>query len=217
MKIRSQTELQDYLDRTLALRKRELTTLRFIIMQTNREHEKVALLRSSLPMLYAHWEGFIKDSSIAYLEYISRQRLALNTLKPNFVAVTLKEKLMTAGISKKTRIHKEFVDYFLDNFETNVAFNPVSVIDTESNLSSEVLKEIMFTVGLDFDDNWHKKTQLIDHQLLKSRNEIAHGEPVTIDLALFEQLHKFVLDSLEEYKTLIENSVALSSYKKLQA
>ncbi|MZP30877.1 hypothetical protein GTO91_14250 [Heliobacterium undosum] len=213
MKIRSQTELQDFLDQSLSKRKRELTTLRFILLQCKRTHERDTLLRATLPMLYAHWEGFIKESSIAYLDYVLRQGIPLGNLTRNFIALTLRGKIVSAGLSKKNQVHKELIDLILDHAKHVASYNPNEVIDTQSNLSSNVLRDIMHTVGINFDNMWQKKVPLIDHQLLKSRNEIAHGELVPVDVTLYEQLHKFVIESLEQYKTALENAVALEAYK----
>ncbi|MBM7866178.1 hypothetical protein GTO89_05505 [Heliobacterium gestii] len=190
-----------------------MTTLRFILLQCKRNHEKETLLRATLPMLYAHWEGFIKESSLAYLDYVLRQRATLENLKHNFIALTLRGKIISAGLSKKNQVHTELIDLILNHSEQVVSYDPNEVIDTQSNLSSNVLRDIMHTVGIDFDSAWKKKAPLIDHQLLKSRNEIAHGELVSVDITLFEQLHRFVLESLEQYKTEIENAAALEKYR----
>jgi type II secretory pathway predicted ATPase ExeA len=213
MKIRSSTELQDFLDADLKKRKRELTSYKFLITDA-RIHEKGPLLRAAIPLVYAHWEGFIKYSSIAYLDYVARKNPVLKTLKNNFMVLAIREKMLSALNSKKTTVHEELLNYIFDNMDKNVTFDPYSVIDTESNLSSIVLKNIMHAVGLDFDDFWEKKVHQIDNKLLKHRNEIAHGELVEITQDLYEELHDFVIVSLEQYKTLIENAAYTSSYQK---
>lgn len=215
MKIRSQTELQDYLDGALAWRKRELTTIRFKIINEGRVHEKAVLLRAALPLLYAHWEGFIKNVAVAYLEYVSRQQLLLRELQHNFVALAVRGTILSASASRKGGTHKKVVDSILENLDRAVALNADSAIDTESNLSSLVLRDIMEVVGLEFSADWQKKATLIDHQLLKSRNEIAHGERTQVDLQAYEQLHNFVIDSLEQFKLGLENAAALKSYRKV--
>jgi len=57
----------------------------------------------------------------------------------------------------------------------------------------------MCTIGIDYDESWQKRTPLIDHQLLKNRNEIVHGELTPVDIDTYEQLHVFVIHSLEEF------------------
>ncbi|MDA8335421.1 MAG: MAE_28990/MAE_18760 family HEPN-like nuclease [Peptococcaceae bacterium] len=213
MKIRSQTELQDYLDGCLAGRKKELTTLHFIVSRNNREHERSAIIRAFLPLLYAHWEGFIKQSSMAYIKFVSCQRLPLGNLRYNFVAIALRDRIISAGKSKKTGLHEDLIDFIVDHMGESLILDP-SVIDTEHNLSSRVLQDIMRTIGLKFDVMWEKKSAIIDQQLLRHRNEIVHGELISVDVLLFEQLHKFVLESMEAFKVAIENAILLISYKK---
>lgn len=213
MKIRSKTELQDFLDADLSKRKKELTNYKFLVREA-RTHQKGALLRAGIPLVYAHWEGFVKYASLAYLDYVARKSPVLKTLKNNFMVLAIREKILSAANSKKTIAHEELLNYLFDNMDKNVTFDPSSVIDTESNLSSSVLKNIMHAVGLAFDDIWEKKIQQIDSKLLKHRNEIAHGELVEITQDLYEELHDFVIVSLEQYKTLIENAAYTSSYQK---
>ncbi len=55
-------------------------------------------------------------------------------------------------------------------------------IRTESNLSSKVLKEILWCLGIE-DTPFILKAQLIDEKLAGKRNHIAHGEFLDVDLA----------------------------------
>lgn len=213
MKIRSQTELQDCLDSSLKDRKKELSTLRFMIDGCKRDHERNVLLRAAIPILYAHWEGFIKFASVAYLTYILHEGITFDNLKPTFKAVALRNKVLAVSTSKKLKPHQELIEFIFENLDKHVAFNPKTAIDTESNLSSTVLQDIMQTIDLNFDSEWQKKIQIIDRELIKNRNDIVHGELVPVDQALFQQLHKFVIESLEKYKTSIENAVLLRMYK----
>jgi hypothetical protein len=74
MKIRSVSELVDFLDEDLAWRKRELTTFRFL-MGRSRPHEREAVLRAAVCVLYAHWEGFVKNGATGYVNYVALKGL----------------------------------------------------------------------------------------------------------------------------------------------
>ena len=52
-----------------------------------------ASLRFSVPILYAHWEGFVKKSCELYLEFVAKKYLKHSELKPQFVALSLSKKL----------------------------------------------------------------------------------------------------------------------------
>jgi len=86
------------------------------------------------------------------------------------------------------------------------------VIDTQSNLSSLVFEEIASSIDID-PMPYKLKYKLIDESLLKRRNQIAHGEYLDIDTQGYHNLSHEVVTLLRAYKTDIENSIALESYK----
>ena len=114
MSVRTIEELSDFLADELAWRKKELADLRSLVENhTLKEGRRNALLRCGVTMLYAHWEGFIKASGGAYLQFVSMQRLTYRELTPNFVAVGIRQLLQNAATSKKSRDHSALVDFFL--------------------------------------------------------------------------------------------------------
>ena len=42
---------------------------------------EATLVRAGVTLLYAHWEGFVKNSSLLYLNYINNQMLNYNELR----------------------------------------------------------------------------------------------------------------------------------------
>jgi hypothetical protein len=215
MKIRSEAELLEYLDTNLKIRKRELTTYKFIVSETNREHEKAVLMRAAIPLIYAHWEGFIKEASTAYLELVSNRKPLLKDLTTNFIAASIRDMLRSTAKTKRIKSYDELVRFVFENYNKHVSFDPGSLVEVEnSNINSDVLQNIMNTVGLEFSGYWETKIQVIDQKLLKHRNEIAHGELVKVNEGLYNDLHTFVVDSLNMYKTLILNAATVSGYKK---
>lgn len=51
------------------------------------------LYRAGIPILYAHWEGFVKKSSEAYLNFVTNQGLSYNELKSCFIIFGLKKEI----------------------------------------------------------------------------------------------------------------------------
>lgn len=213
MKIRSQLELQQFLDTNLSWRKRELTTLYFQV-SNSRAHEQPVLTRAAVALLYAHWEGFVKEAAVGYLEFVSRRRLPLRELRTNFVALAIRGSIVAASNAKKVRPQREMVDKVLDNLEQALPIDSVAAIDTEANLSSIVLQDILEAVGVEYGPSWQLKAPIIDHQLLKHRHEVVHGERTQIELVLYRELHRFVLDALDYFKSELENAAAMSSYRR---
>lgn len=85
-------------------------------------------------------------------------------------------------------------------------------IDTESNLSSTVLRDLLATIGIPYDSAWSGRELLLDGSLLKTRNDVAHGERTDIDVATYDQLHQLVLELIDQLKTSIENHAAGGAY-----
>ncbi|MBD2393499.1 MAE_28990/MAE_18760 family HEPN-like nuclease [Cyanobacterium aponinum UTEX 3222] len=213
MKIRTIEQLSDILAEDLAWRKKELSEVKSLIELKDISEQKYKLfLRSGICILYAHWEGFVKLASNSYLEFVRMQKLSYDQLASNFVALAMKEKLKETKDTNKPSLYIPICDFFL--FELNQKSNlPKEAISTASNLSSEILKEIMSILGLNFAD-YSTKSKLIDEKLLKSRNEIAHGSYLLIDREEYLELHIEIINLLNIFKNQIENACLQEKYKR---
>jgi hypothetical protein len=212
MKIRSKEELIDFLTADLAWRKKELTTLYNNVVTANPKALSTALRCASV-LLYAHWEGFVKNSAESYLTYIKFQRLNLNQVNSNILALSLKQKMKEFSETNKATLHIQFIDYFQNNLDERALFSETESIKTQSNLNSIILKEIFATIGLDI-TSYELKSNLIDKQLLKYRNDIAHGNQPPLNKAEYEVLHVEIVGMLDNIYTDISNSAILDKYKK---
>jgi hypothetical protein len=213
MSVRTIEELSDFLADELAWRKKELADLRTLVENhALKESRRNALLRCGITILYAHWEGFIKTSGGAYLQFVSMQRLTYRELSSNFVAVGLRQLLQSAAVSKKSRDHNALVDFFLNRMSERSSLPYKAVIDTESNLSSTVLRDVVERLGLNY-SFYETREKLIDEKLLKSRNTIAHGSYLATDLDGYIDLQDEVLGMMELFRNQIENSAITRSYR----
>ena len=134
-------------------------------------------------------------------------------LKPNFIALAIKKKLNEASQSNKISACSEVVEFFFDKLSDKSNIPTGKAIKTRSNLSYEVFKEIVDTVGFDF-SFYEMKRNIINEKLLKRRNEIAHGQNITFDISEFEYLLGEIRALMDYFKNQIDNSVSLKSYKK---
>jgi len=214
MKIRGPSELNNALNKALAWRKKEISNLHLLIQDCPREHQKKVLRRSGIMIYYAHWEGFTKQAANFYLEMVSRQKLLYKDLKTCFVAIACRSKIRDAAASKQTDIHTKLIEFITFSQDETAKIPFDDIIDTESNLNTKVLQNLLFTIGLDLNDYWKTKFCLIDGSLLKTRNEIAHGENVEVDEATYTQCHDLVVDFLYYLKDVIENAAVTESYKR---
>lgn len=215
MKIRTINDLQDAIDNEMSWRKHELASIRSNITDS-RNFAKDTAIRAGIALLYAHWEGAIKNIATYYLQYVAMQSLPYSQLKPNFLAVSIKNDLKLFGETNKTTVHTNIVSNVL-NCQTDKATIPVEgIIKTGSNLNSDIFIEIMATIGLPCDE-YEGAYKLIDSVLLAKRNKIAHGEHIEsleIDETRYYELHKKILELIQQFATQILNAACLKQYMK---
>ena len=137
------------------------------------------------------------------MEYIRTKKLRYGQLSSNFLALAMKEKLKEAKETNKPSLYIPVCDFFLFELDERCSL-PKNPISAASNLSSEVLKEITHTLGINF-SLYSTKSKLIDETLLKTRNEIAHGNYLTVDTEEYIELHTEVIVMLEIFRNQIEN------------
>jgi len=213
MSIRTAEQLSDKLATDLAWRKKELSEMKSLIEAKNVSDQRhKALVRSGVCILYSHWEGFVKLAGNSYLEYVISKKLTYQELSSNFLALAMKEKLKEAKETHKPSLYIPVCEFFLSELNQRCLL-PKDVISTASNLSSEILKEITYILGIDF-SIYSTKSVLIDTKLLKTRNEIAHGNYSVFDRDEYLELHREVIGMLDIFRTEIENAAILEKFRQ---
>ena len=213
MSIRTAEQLSDRLATDLRWRKKELSEMKSLIEAKNvTDQRHKALLRSGVCILYSHWEGFVKLAANSYLEYVISKKLTYQELSSNFLAWAMKEKLKEAKQTNKPSLYIPICDFFISELNQR-SILPKNVISTGSNLSSEILKEITYILGIDF-SIYSTKSRVIDTQLLKTRNEIAHGEDSVFDRAEYLEVHREILEMLDIFCTQIENAASQKQFRQ---
>lgn len=212
--MRTKADLQQKVDDDLLWRRRELFNLRTAIEDSEKNKQRqTALLRAGVAVLYAHWEGFVKRAGSLYLEFVSNQGKRATDLTPNFVAIKFKARIVEAAKSKKISTTHDVVDFFCNHLQDRLKIPHKGVVDTQSNLSSVVLRDIIWTLGLDISP-YETKSKLIDESLVDRRNHIAHGEPLDIGVKEYLELHDEVMGLLEDFRNQIQNAAATDRFLK---
>lgn len=211
-------DFEDSLQRDLAWRKMEISQL-FMIL--NKAESKEIVGKSIILLLYAHWEGYIKKSSKYYLKYVSEKNIALEKLTRNFEAIMLKKYAHECIEADSLNLAKEFA--FMDaqkkllkrTFHVRIdADNEFDedLINTQHNLSSKVLKNIIQIVGIEYNDAIKARNQYLDSNLVKHRNAIGHGaildegsgsEASPVEFSRIVRLRDFVLSMLDYYSEVL--------------
>ena len=215
MKIRTEDELQDVIDSEIAWRKKEPSAVKANI-NTARNFAKNTALRAGITLLYAHWEGAIKNLAYYYLVYVSSLKIPYNRLKPNFLAITLKNDIRHFDETQKVTLQTEIVNKLLCRYNQGSNIPTENIISANSNLNSTIFTEIMSAIGLPTDE-YEKDYVLIDEVLLKMRNKIAHGdnlESLSLDEDRFNEIYSKIFRLIEYFSTQISNAASLKQYLK---
>jgi hypothetical protein len=210
-KIRSLPDLQDRLDKGLSWRVKEVSYVKGSARSAT-SFAQAALIRAGVPLIYAHWEGFIKEASEAYLTYVSSQNLLYRDLASCFVVFGAKKHVTSIIESRRSAVNIEVVEFFRRSATTQANLALSNAVNTESNLSSTVFENIAMSLGIAL-NQYIPYANLIDKVLLERRNRIAHGEYLDIDWAAFEDLIDEVLKLLRMYKTDIENLASTQAFR----
>lgn len=214
MKIRTEDEFQDAIDSETAWRKKELSSISSNIA-TSKKSAKTTSLRAGIALLYAHWEGLIKNLATYYLCYVSFQNCRYDELKPNFMALAINKEIKLFRESNKASIHNRVVNKVRTEGSNKAKIPYEDVIKTGSNLNSSIFIEIMETIGLDYTE-YEPSFVMVDDVLLKMRNGIAHGErleSIDLDENRFKEIYDVVTDLMSKFVIQITNAVYLKQYK----
>jgi len=216
MKIKSLEELQDKLDEDLSWRKKELFDFKQLLI-SDVQNEKI-FIRAGTALLCAHFEGFIRIASNYYIIYISHKNVPIQNLKSSFLALKLKKKFQECGKTTKISVHSSLFDK-LEEIKDTLFFMKYTeenkIITTNSNPSSEVVFEIMTSIGLDFSP-FEPKKNYIDFNLLKNRHDVVHGEKTCLMKEDFLKTFDIILIIIEQYKEIIINAAENKQYLKSQ-
>lgn len=211
--IRTLNHLQDYLDKESSWRIKEISDMKMAVCRIESLSKKT-VIRAATPLLYAHWEGFVKNSAKAYLEYVDHQGHNYEQLASCFVVIGLKKTLRDITQSKKAKANIDAIEFIRNGLSNRSNLKLDSAIRTDANLNSVVFENICNSVGLSA-SGYETKYNLIDESLLNRRNKIAHGEYLDLDADQYRTLADEVVNLLRNFKTDIENAATLKAYMRV--
>jgi hypothetical protein len=214
-KLHTLSQLQEVLDAEFAWRLKEIADLKLATKQQSDLTEKT-LIRAGVTLLYAHWEGFVKNSARAYLDYINTQGHSYGELETCFIVFGVKKLINELTQSKKSLARVSAIEFLRSSMGERAQLQSKSSIDTESNLKAEVFEEIATSIGLDI-TAYKARFNLIDESLLSRRNRIAHGEYLDLDASAWRVLADEVILLLRHFKTDLENAASLSRFLRRTA
>lgn len=175
-KLKSVEGLSDFLQSDFAWRRKEINEIRKLLQQNSKTPTlRDSLIRAGITILYAHWEGFVKNAATAYICFVAMQRLRNKDLSANFLAIGLASRFSLTEDLDLDVEHRKIVNFFLEEMEKRSRINWENAITTKSNLTSKTFRHIVEMLDLPYLPAYETKQQIIDRQLLKNRHEAAHG------------------------------------------
>lgn len=209
-KINTVEQLESAMQQDIAWRKKEMVSLKILVEKDNVNEE--LLLRASIALLCAHFEGFIKFASNAYIKFVSAQEIENRELTDNFPTFMLKGKFKECSDTEKVSIRSKLISAY-----STIANKPFKVkndvISTHSNPSTPELEEIMKSIGVET-DIFRTKARYIDTDLLSNRHKVVHGERSMIDKTDFETTFSMIMKLLDQFAKVIISAADEKKYLK---
>ena len=165
-----------------------------IIHKTENENYVRTYLKMTIPMIYAHWEGYCVASFKLMAEYINKEEIDARMCTYNLITyanTVAYDKLKgKSSFEHRTEFSREF-EKILDG-----KLKIPARIDTKSNLNYKVLKEILDIFEINI--NKFQKYESDLNTLVNIRNAIAHGENSIIpDIEKMEKSIKCITEMID--------------------
>ena len=207
---RTISDLENNLSKELSWRIKELSDYKAILRQA-KDNQKKTLIRGGIVLLYAHWEGFVKQASEHYFNYVKLRRVKLINLKENFVVICLRKHISNLLETNKITKQTESIKFIFNKLDKKAIF-PSKIPIKTYNLDYENFLLYCLTIGLDYKE-FELSRNFINIKLVKNRHKIAHGNFLMINLENFEEIFNKTINLLKKIKTDIINSAILKKFK----
>lgn len=147
--------------------------------------------RMCLPMIYAHWEGYVVSSLKLLLGHLNSLELTPSEVPTNLIVLGLGTKYNSLSGKQSFDQKVVFTDNFKEIFQKAIKFK--KNIDTKSNLNKDVLKDLCTIFGFDFEVF---KDVIGDiEKIVIYRNKIAHGENSILPDS--DNIEKYILSTTQ--------------------
>lgn len=207
----TEQDLSNIFDEDLIWRRRELSDMKAAVKAADLTAKSV-LLRATITMSYAHWEGYVRYCANRYFEYLAIRKKPFKELERQIYVNTHLMRLDALHQSRTSiEARCKLVNDILDGTSSSFKYVHPSLVDTKSNLNTDVIKEICIICAVDSSVFEGKRT-FLDQLVLKRRNAIAHGQQEFIGEDAIDELVADILGLMQHFRDLLENKVYLKQY-----
>jgi hypothetical protein len=212
--------LNEAIEREYSWRISELSNFKSSLLSEGIDKAQKAKIRAGVALLYAHWEGFVKNVANLYYSHVSFQNINIKDLNDAFVSILLRGELHELTNSKSLKIHQRIVNEILSATNNKANFPSNSPIRT-SNLRFSVFEDVCILIAVDpnefetrYKRDFDRSLELtINEDLVDVRNSIAHGVYFPVKLEEFKKLYDIVVNGfLYNFKEIVLDSAQNKKY-----
>lgn len=199
----------DTISHDLDWREREIASMRILITGDGlTQSQRKALLRAAWAMLYAHYEGFIKNTLTVFYDEAAKATEKCENLPSETRAFALKDALKNLRNLKYGEMLSSIEQFHIEYLTSPPVF---PTVDTDSNLWPHTLVKLLNVADL--------STQTVEKHapmlrtLVSRRNSIAHGEKTFInDLPYYLEFEAAVYEVLYDVALQVDTRLSQPPY-----
>ena len=207
----TEDDLSSIFDTDLIWRRKELSDMKAVIKTADLPSRPV-LLRAIIAMSYAHWEGYVRTCANRYFEHLTLRKKPFAEFERQIYVNSILGRLDAlhhGRVSLEARC--KLINDILDGGGGRFSYLNPDLVDTRSNLNTDVIKDICIICGVD-SNHFEQNRTFLDVLVLKRRNAIAHGQQEYIQTDEIDNLVADILGLMGFFRNLLENKVYTKAY-----
>ena len=171
----------------------ELALIKKIYLKLKTKEEKKFFLQSSIPTIYAIWEGFVKNILKSLLKFLDTKNILSKDISKELLVWSLNEKIKALKDSENFQKKIKNSQILLNQLNNEVKFSKIK-INTKSNLNNRVLLELCSNFGILNIEDFFSQNELDElHRLVEIRTTIAHGGQNAIIIESIDDIQKYIV------------------------
>lgn len=192
-------------------RREEISLIQRVVANEERTVLEQTASIMALPVLYAHWEGFVKEAIGEYIEFLEKQGLGPDQAHPTIFSFAMRKQLKALIANGTIARMTEFATWIISSATGPVRFEDKS-ISTGGNLSYNNLEKLCDSLKIDtmrLNDDKRKIDALVNR-----RNNIAHtGRSQKLNRSNIADDAALVIRLIETFEAILKECVETEQYR----
>lgn len=193
-------------------RRKAITMIHRTVLEVSTTIYLDTAARMAMPMLYAHWEGYVREALQSYLEHVEKLKIPQVRANPALLSYAWSQNFRAVASNQNAEARAEFTRKILAALQDPLAFHKKEhEIDVSSNLRFKIVEKLCVSMCLNV-GKLKEREKALDH-LVEQRNTIAHGGRVEgITVADVDLGAKLVVELIEHLEEIIRDAVINVTY-----